>query len=290
MTSEQIEVTDAQDPTEEIEIPTQEVDIPKLVEASKNPPPKQEPEEEKAEKFDPKKDWVEFSTPEQKAKFDYMYKQTKNADTRNAMLMDLLQKQQEQLDSITGRFTQEDENIAEQAIQGKIRDAVEEGDTDAQTKAIDELVKYRLSKLGQEKTKKSVNEAPQYDPQDVRTVEDFAYETTPKGDLKRPWLHQDHPDFLSAVQKAQTIASQLGAKNPNDPALVYKVLQRLDDEMTPPSRVAPKGNSRAPDPMATSNLTQQANRGTIKLSRAELDICKKLGVDPKNYHAQKVGM
>src|SRR3990167_1125527 len=82
---------------------------------------------EEKKPFDPKTDKVEFNTPEQQEKFNYMYKQTKMSDSRNQMLTDLLQKQQTRLDELEGRFKQTDSADAERILLGKIKQARDSG-------------------------------------------------------------------------------------------------------------------------------------------------------------------
>jgi len=240
---------------------------------------------EEPKKFDPKTDKVDFSTPEQQAKFNYMYKQVKSADTRNQMLLEFVEKQQAQLDAIQGRFTQEESRAAEAVLLNRVTEANDEGDTEALTKAIDDLVKFRTDQQSAKPAPvKTVPKPPEADP-DYRFIQELATETDENGQALRPWLN-DSAIEPQVLKLAEEIALDLSSKNPDDPYLVAKVMQRLDAEMNKKYQ-APKRQTRAPDPMGGSNLTQQVQRATIKLSSAELDICKKLRVDPKQYYAQK---
>lgn len=257
----------------------QEPDIKAIMEEAKKP------KEEQKKDFDPKKDKVEFSTPEQLARFKAIEAQRNASDQRNKMYWDLIQKQQERLDALEGRLSQEDHAIAEKTILEKLQKANDEGDTAEIAKAVDELVKFRTTaEKKPEKTTQKVNDIPLEQTPDFQYVAELASETDEKGQPLRPWLLEagDNPQI---VQRAEEIAREIASKNPSDPYIVAKVMQQLDKEYTKPKA---RPQTRVPDPMQGSNLTQQQQRGGIKLTDAEREIARKLGVDPKRYFERKL--
>ena len=75
------------------------------------------------DQFDPRSQRVEFDTPEQQAKFNDVYKQMKQSDARNQMLLEMLQKQQDQLDSMSSRFEKTDNAQAEKVLMERLERA-----------------------------------------------------------------------------------------------------------------------------------------------------------------------
>ena len=119
----------------ELQEPTIEVTDPPEVEAvevSVEEPKAEEPVEPKP--FDPKTDKVEFDKPEQQQKFDYVFKNMKMSDNRNAMLTEFLTEQQKQLDDLRGKVTsisqektQENHTEASRVLMSKLNTARMEG-------------------------------------------------------------------------------------------------------------------------------------------------------------------
>jgi hypothetical protein len=251
-------------------------------------------EEEPAPKaeFDPKTDRVDFDTPEQQAKFNDVYKQMKQSDARNQMLTELLEEQQRQLDEIKGRFDRTDEAAAEQLLMERLEVAKEEGDDEAYNKALKDLVAFEAEKAAAEKkeAKAEFEYTDAMATQDAHIIMGAAQETDNNGNLLRPWIYPNHPLHNEAVKMAEIVSERY---NQNDPDIVNKVIRDMDFEMrniqmassNEPPR--PQARTRAPDPMGSTNLTNTTAKGKIKMSRAELEIAKKLGVDPKKYHAHK---
>lgn len=252
------------------------------------PEAEQEEAPEQAKQFDPRTDKVDFSTPEQQEKFNYMYKQVKQSDARNQMLTDLLQTQQRQLDALTQRNTQEDSANAEHLLTNKIIAAREAGDPVAEINAIKELGDFVAEKKLSKVNKQEAPLSTAGDMRDAIYVQRLMLETGSDGKPTRPWLQETSPEFPNALTALETIAT----KYAGDPQVLQKSLAELDQYMskktpTPPPANHPHANSRAPNPMQGGNLTNQNPRGTIKMTRAELDIAKKLGVDPKKYAARR---
>lgn len=261
-----------------------------VTDAEQEAPDEAKPE---AKAFDPKTDKVEFSTPEQQEKFNYMYKQTKMSDSRNQMLTNLLQEQQKQLDDLRGRFQKTDSASAEALLMGKIKAARDAGDDLAEISATKELVDFQVDKKISEK----VNAQPQYQPVEETPVSpegekfanDYVMAKDNTGQLVRPWMHPSHPEHWNVKSALENIAF----KYQDDPYIVQKSLTELDQLMKArmtqkaPPAAAPQPQPRAPNPLQGTNLTNQHPRATIKMTRAELDIARKLGVDPKRYAATR---
>lgn len=238
--------------------------------------------------FDPKTDKVDFSTPEQQEKFNYMYKQTKMSDARNQMLTDLLQTQQKQLDELRGRFQQTDSADAEKILLGKIKAARDSGDDAAEISAFSELADFKAQKIISEKINKPApaQQHNQAETPEAKYIMGLMQETDHTGQPVRPWFNEGHPEFNNALNTLETIK----LKYIGDPYALPKMMTELDQHMKvkmTETKQHQQGHSRIPHPMQGGNLTNMKQKTTIKMTRQELDIAKKLGVDPKRYAAKR---
>jgi hypothetical protein len=290
---EEIEVTDAPEP-EEVEVAVEPVEPVENIE---------EKVEEKT--FNPKTDKVEFDKPEQQERFNEVFRQMKKSDARNQMLTDFLQEQQRQLDELRSGFTQIktektqlDSVEAEKTLMSKIAQARADGDDAAYDKALSEYVTFASDRQFEKKFEQKVNELTKKEQEssqaDAAYIESLMSEKDETGSYKRPWLQESHADFNNAIQQLAVIAY----KYTNDPQQLKKSLTELDQIMgTQMKKEEPtKTQSRAPNPMQGSNLTNQKPKGTIKMTRKEAEILKKLErhsgkkIDLKKYEARRSAM
>ena len=287
MTTEQKieEVSQAVEVKSEDIAPHEEIEIIPEPEAQEEAP---ETEAEQEKEFNPRTDKVDFSTPEQQEKFNYIYKQVKQSDARNQMLMDMLETATQKIGDLEGRFTQTDEADAKGILVNKIKHARSEGNDEAEISAIEELAEFLAEKKVQKVNKPAVAEVEKFAPQkaqETQYIQNLMTETDIRGDLVRPWLNENDPKFYNAINELEKIS----VKYIGDPFALQKSLADLDIVMTqkkePPKN--PPTQTRAPNPMQGGNLTNHKPKATIKLTKAELDIAKKLGVDPKRYAAKR---
>lgn len=278
----ELEVTDAPEPAE-VEIPIDD-DPPETEDKTSEPDKKT---------FNPKKDKVEFSTPEQEARFNEIFRQLKKSDQRNEMLTDFLQEQGKLIDDIRQERSQVAQADAEKVILERIKIAREQENFDEYDKAFRELTKYESSKLFEEKVNEfRKSETVQAD-NDARFVAKAMEETDENGNYIRPWLQEQNDQFPVALYQIKKIAG----KYQGDPQILEKTLKELDEVMSAPMKKdPPKPQVRAPNPMQGSNLTNHNPKGKIKMSRVEADILSKLErhsgkkIDLKKYDARRTAM
>lgn len=276
-------------------------DVPEPQEVEVALPEEKEGEAPAAEekKFDPKKDKVEFDTPEQEARFNEIFRQLKKSDQRNAMLTDFLHQQSQILDGVRKDINQTNDSEAEKAILSKISKAREDNDDAAYDRAFAELVDYRTERKLEKKFDEKVNKILQQEKDEqTKQAEFVASLMSEKDDLGnhvRPWLQETHPDFEDVIlRKLPAIAY----KYINDPQALEKSLAELDRVMggSMPKRPESNGQRRAPNPMQGSNLTNQNPKGKIKMTRKELDVLKQLErhsgrkIDLSKYAARRSAM
>jgi hypothetical protein len=249
--------------------PEQEI----VQEAAPEPEPQAEVQPEP--EFDPRQK-VEFDKPEQQKKFNDVYKQMKMSDSRNRFLNDSLSKAMEKIDELEKRFNQTDHAEAERVLNSRLKEARDAGDEDKADKILQEIIDFRVeSKLQPKKPDPKVENALA-DP-DVRTVVTMAQEVDERGQLKRPWIDQTHPDHANAMRLAGAVALQVHADLGYTD--VGEVFRRMDEGMKPKAAAPVR---RAIDPMR-GNLTNKPPQGKMKLSPAELAAAEKLGVKPEAY-------
>lgn len=262
-------MTQSANETVEVEVPesTPEAQTPEV----ENPQPENND-------FDPK-ERVEITDPKVQKKFNHIYKQMKASDTRNQMYMDLLERQQKEIDEMKARFSQTDTAEAERVLLGRMKEASETGDEEKAHKIMLELIDLRaenkMKSLQQPKEIKK--QIPEYDP-DVQTVVKYAQEADASGNPLRPWLVQGHPQHENAMRLAGAVAMQVNADLGY--VDVEEVFTRMDEAMK--KKAAPQTSTRAPEPMR-GGLTNNQTRGKIKLSPQELAICQKMNVKPEEY-------
>lgn len=285
----EVEVTDIPDQAD-IEVPLEDL-------------PQDEPEEQKT--FNPKTDKVDFDKPEQQERFNEVYRQLKKSDQRNAMLTDFLSEAVKKMDELSGvtkeiknKENLQQEQDAENILIKKLRDAHEEGDNDTFVKTLRELQSFEVNRTAEKIFEQKVNEYTQKERAEVddsaKYVESLMSEKDDTGNFRRPWLQENHPDFQEAIKELAVIS----LKYKDDPQILQKSLNDLDKSMGSPMTKTeePKPQTRAPNPMQGSNLTNHKPKGTIKMTRAEADILKKLErhsgkkIDLKKYEARRAAM
>lgn len=236
--------------------------------------------------FDPR-ERVEINDPKVQKKFNHLYKQVKMSDDRNKFQMDMLQKAMEKITELESRFSQTDVAEAERILKGRLKEARDNGDDEAETRILDEIISFKVdSKL---KGKDSPKEKPKQEAampldDDAKYVMQWAQETDDNGNPLRPWIAADHPQHKDMMRIAAIRAAEMNAENGY--VDIQEIMQKVEQDMSKKTR-APQSNSRIPDPMRGSNLTKPPLRGKIKLSQQEVAIARKLGVPPEVYAKNK---
>lgn len=223
---------------------------------------------------------VEFETPEQQQRFNDVYKQAKMADKRNKFLLEANQLAIKRIEELESRFNQTDHAEAERILQTRIKESLDEGDTEKAAKIMTELADFKARSV-----KPEVKEVKKPEVQDfgipageVNYIQNAVFEQDDTGNYVRPWLHQSDPRYSDAIKHAEIISHsvqhELGTLD------VVEVMNRLEKVMDKKSPRQPNG--RSPDPMG-GNLTNRSPRNTLKLSSQEAEIARKLGISEKVY-------
>lgn len=235
-------------------------------------------------KFDPKA-FVKIDDPAVQAKFNDLYKQVKMSDNRNQVLTKFLTEQQKQLDEFKTRFNQTDHAEAGRILNARLKDARDSGDDATVDRIQQEIIDFRVDmKLNEIQRKQPQKPQPALDP-DEAYIDQMGRETDQSGAPTRPWMNESHPEHERAVKVATFLAQKFeqeyGYRD------IPEIMKRIDQQMTkkPPAKTPPQ--NRAPDPFQGGNLTNRRPDHKLKLSDAEKDIARKLGLSEKDYLANK---
>ena len=237
----------------------------------------------KDKKFD-RKAFIKIDDPAVQAKFNDIYKQTKMSDARNQMLTRLLVEQQKQLDEFKTRFNQTDHAEAARILQSRLKEARDAGNDDMADRVQQEIIDFRVDmKLHELQQKQPQNQQQQVAANPDETyVNNLANEKDNSGNYVRPWMDENDPGHERATKVAKFISDKFEVENGYRD--IPEIMKRIDQVMTK-SKIPQKQTqqNRTPDPFAGGNLTNRRNDHRLKLSDAEKEIARKLGLSEKDY-------
>lgn len=239
---------------------------------------------------------VEF-TPEQQARVDKLWGEMKEAkQTTRLMEAELrnahaaLAKQEETLNKLQSGFTKNESEKAINTIKAQIKEARDMGDDELEEHLNDQLLDLKLEAKSQKKeTKKSEKEDRLFDDRDLMVVQRYANEIDDEGNFKNPYLHNSHPRFNEAVQKAQHVSSYWASQGYtfNTEQLMQEVIHQMQPKKEE-KKPAPKQS--APEVLgskAGGDLTGRPKKDKITLTDDERYVAKRLGVSEEAYAKQK---
>jgi len=234
-----------------------------------------------------KSDYVEFND-EQQAKFNDVYKQMKSSGEDNKILKEEIKvgtnamiEMSERLKGLEDGQQKQEMASVEQSdrstidtLQGQLKDARIEEDEEKVLQIEEALLDKKLEIRERKPTEvqKPVEAAPKaiFGTAEENYIQGKAVEMNEKGELVRPWLMNNHPDFENTVKKAAEITDSL-MKTGKDFSIA-EVVSQLDEQMAKETPVSPSVME------SDADLTTEDQDGTIKLT------------DAQRYHAKKLGL
>jgi hypothetical protein len=265
----------------------------------------QEEKEITEEDFDPKT-FVEVDSPQIQKKINYLYKQVKNKDEQAALLKDELRKLAEnlelkhqnelylanELNAIKNKFTQEYETKTLSELRNQYQEAINNYDYETATKINEKIIDFKTEQKLNSIISNQINKeqpiqqkqpkAPSYqsDPQDVKDLEKLSSEKSDNGNLLRPWLNQQHPEFQDVVDLTAALANKYIRKGQR-PSL-STLMKEID------SIKGVRINNSIKQPTAPAVLSGQSSVGfptdnQVKLTNLERTFAAKMGVDEELY-------
>lgn len=260
--------------------------------------------EVRAPEIDEAREIVEIDDPKVQKRFDYVYKQMKQSDATNGLLRNNLKELNDALGTLYDRNQQleqwalsqqdrqnkNDDETAMKSLKMQWKQALDMGDDDkvadlnekiAEIKAEQKIKQWQQSVAAQQKPQPK-QQADGWEPtqEDAQYVAQLSSETDQRGNFKRPWLKEGHPDFDVAVAEANAIAtkSRMNGSNISIKSIMTELDRRMMGQLPQPSHASVLSSSMPNMPSGPSNM----------LSDDERYVARKLGLDEKEYKSMRM--
>jgi len=188
-------------------------------------------------------------------------------------------------------YTEEYENRVKsqrQQAEDLYRKARETNDPDLEVKSVELLNKVSLEeervRLAKVQLQSQEEQSFRNQPQSVQNTQQPVYDK-PKPDSKavewqkeNDWFQQDRVKTYTAMGIHEDLINEGFDGHDNE---YYEELDRRLKDAFPQKFGQAKARSQQTSPVA--GVTRGSNKRTIKLTQAQLDVCKRLGVSPKDY-------
>lgn len=196
------------------------------------PKPKAEEPPLAAERDEDGTDWVDIDDPKLKARFNRLYRHTKEANERAekterqiALLAEQNRKLQTALEGVVGGI--KDKAVKEEVatLKREAKEALATGDTDAFMN-----VNERLLEIKQEIKPKPEQQAPAQaavTPTEMQVLQSWQSQQDDDGQPIRPWARPGHPEFAATQDMVRRIIAEPGM----DDAPIREVLREVDRRM-----------------------------------------------------------
>lgn len=219
-------------------------------------------------------DWVDIEDPALKARFNRLYRHTKEANAKAEKIerqVALLAEQNRKLTAAleeTHRQQKDAKAKAELAsLRKEAKEALATGDTDAFLTVNERLVE--MKEEAKEKSAPAPQPAqPQIPDTEMRVLQNWQNQTGEDGDYARPWARPDHPEFAATQDMIRRVVNEADMQDAPIRHILAEVDKRMAkilgnedyDDDPPPNTVrrafsAPQGSR--PQAQERSGLTAQ---------------------------------
>jgi hypothetical protein len=179
-------------------------------------------------------DWVEIDDPKLKARFNRLYRHTKEANEKAArterqiaLLAEQNGKLQKALEAIAGGLKDKETQAELADLKRSAKEAWATGDTEAFME-----VNERLLEIKQETKKPPPPPAAEavapISPTEKQVLENWQSARNDDGDLLRPWAAPGHPEFAAALDIIQKVGKEPGMVD----APIREILREVDRRMS----------------------------------------------------------
>lgn len=220
--------------TNRVEVSDDEVAAPAPAQKpATQPQPKAPPAKADGEEPETKgTDWVEIEDPKLKARFNRLYRHTKEANERAekterqiALLAEQNSKLQKALETIAGGMKDKEQQAELATLKKEAKEALATGDTDSFM-----AVNERLMEMKQQ-AKEEPREAPQQQAAvtqtEMQVINAWQTQKGEDGEPLRPWAIPGHSEFASTQEMIQKVANEPGMAT----ASVRELLKEVDKRM-----------------------------------------------------------
>lgn len=219
-------------------------------------------------------DWVEIEDPKLKARFNRLYRHTKEANERAekterqiALLAEQNGKLQKALESIAGGLKDKETQAELANLKKSAKEALATGDTEAFME-----VNERLLEIKQEAKKPpapAVEAQPAISQTELQVLQSWQTAKGDDGEPIRPWAMPDHAEFAATQDMIQRVSNEPGMANASIRELLREVDKRMarilsddDDEDETPNPVrrafaAPRGRPAPAERQSTALSNQE---------------------------------
>lgn len=248
--------------------------------------PKEAHEREKPPGYDP----VDLSDlPEDKAqeiqnRIDYLYGQVKRGEKDWAVAQDHIRRLDESLNKVSGRLGHIEEDRAQTDI-ATLRRMAAEAAEEMEWERFQEINEKILEMKSAPKEEKEEKKEPddilaQYGITDSQkdVLIEWATARDDQGNLLRPYISEDHPDYQKFIREATRTWEDPVAQSKFN--TLDQFLDLVDTRMK--GKTAPK--------VASTNSSYRPNSKKIELTEDQKRIARKLGIPEERYAAQLKAM
>jgi len=196
------------------------------------PKPKAEEPPPAAERDEDGTDWVDIDDPKLKARFNRLYRHTKEANERAekterqiALLAEQNRKLQTALEGVVGGIKDKAVKDEVATLKREAKEALATGDTDAFMN-----VNERLLEIKQEIKPKPEQQAPAQaavTPTEMQVLQSWQSQQDDDGQPIRPWARPGHPEFAATQDMVRRVIAEPGM----DDAPIREVLREVDRRM-----------------------------------------------------------
>ena len=163
----------------------------------------QEPEEKGT-------DWVEIEDPKLKARFNRLYRHTKEANERAekterqiSLLAEQNSKLQKALETIAGGMRDKEMQAELATLKKDAKEALATGDTEAFMEANERLLEMKQS--AKKETEAPAPAEPHISPTEMQVINAWQAQKDDEGEPLRPWAMPNHPEFASTQDLIQRV-------------------------------------------------------------------------------------
>lgn len=183
----------------------------------------QEPEEKGT-------DWVEIEDPKLKARFNRLYRHTKEANERAekterqiSLLAEQNTKLQKALETIAGGMRDKEMQAELATLKKDAKEALATGDTEAFMEANERLLEMKQS--AKKEAEAPAPAEPQISPTEMQVINAWQAQKDDEGEPLRPWAMPNHPEFASTQDLIQRVTRAM------PDASVREILREVDKRM-----------------------------------------------------------